>query len=266
MIDLSVTKDPDWIMHREHLWEAISNDLKEGLRKDNLEKVHQYFLTGDHSHLESFGVDADAGNFFWFPIQTPEAWDYLFQYVIKDKKYYEYFFYLSFENVSHRALNPDEELAMWDYFAGEKFNPVVTSRVPVGEAKEFVRLDIDKRNINSKFGLFFKNWAGGFVASNESKHIHRIHYWLDMLETVANEVFVEKGSDGDPSSKLGFSISLAFQRVCRPEYATQAPLSEESISIRKRFFAELRDKLDNLEMPPEMKAIWEKTKLEGINE
>lgn len=263
MIDLSVTKDPDWIKKREEMWVPISKMLSEDLRKNELDKVHHYFMTGTLRPGEAM---SDGAKFSWFPIQAPDAWDYLFQYVIKDPKEFQHRFYFSFEDISHRALNPDEELAMWDYFAGEKFSPVVTSRVPVGEAKEFVSLEIDKRNVNSKFGLFFKNWAGGFVVSNEPKHIHRIHYWLDMLETVANEVFVEKGSDGDPSSKLGFSISLAFQRVCRPEYATQAPLSEESISIRKQFFAELRDKLDNLEMPSEMKTIWESTKLKGIVE
>lgn len=263
MIDLSITKDPDWIKKREEIWKPISKMLGEDLRKKDLEKVHHYFMTGSLKEGEAL---TDAAVFGWFPIQTPAAWDYLFQHVIKDKKYYEYFFYFSFENLSHRALSQEEELAMWDYFAGEKFKPVVTSKVPVGEAKEFVSLDVDKDNVASKFGLFFKNWAGGFNASNEPKHVRRINYWIEMLETVANEVFVEKGSDGDPSSKLGFSISLAFQRICRPEYATQAPLSEASISIRKRFFAELRDKLDNLEMPPEMKAIWESTKLKGIVE
>lgn len=266
MIDLSITKDPDWIKHREKLWETVAKDLKEGLRKDNLEKVHRYFLTGDHSQLASFGIDAEAGNFTWFPIQTPAAWDYLFQYVIQDKKYYEHFFYLSFENLSVRALSTEEELAMWDYFAGEKFNPVVTSRVPVGEKKEFVSLTIDKRNINSKFGLFFKNWASGYNLTNEPKHIRRINYWLDMLGTIGDDVFLEKNSDGEPTSKLGFSVSLAFERVCRPEYATHVSLSPESIDVRRRFFAELRGKLDDLDMPPEMKAIWESTKLKGIIE
>lgn len=261
MIDLSITKDPDWIKKREEIWKPISKMLGEDLRKKDLEKVHHYFMTGSLREGETL---TDAAAFGWFPIQTPAAWDYLFQHVIKDKKYYEYFFYFSFENLSHRALSQEEELAMWDYFAGEKFKPVVTSKVPVGEAKEFVSLDVDKDNVASKFGLFFKNWAGGFNASNEPKHVRRINYWIEMLEAIGNEIFIEKDSHGDPSSDLGYALALAFKRVCRPEYATHAPLSEESISIRKRFFAELRDKLDNLEMPPEMKAIWESTKLKGI--
>ena len=263
MIDLSITKDPDWIKKREEIWKPISKMLGEDLRKKDLEKVHHYFMTGSLREGEAL---TDAAAFGWFPIQTPAAWDYLFQHVIKDKKYYEYFFYFSFENLSHRALSQEEELAMWDYFAGEKFKPVVTSKVPVGEAKEFVSLDVDKDNVASKFGLFFKNWAGGFNASNEPKHVRRINYWIEMLETIGNEIFIEKDRHGDPLSDSGFAIALAFKRVCRPEYATQAPLSEESISIRKQFFAELRDKLDNLEMPSEMKTIWESTKLKGIVE
>lgn len=263
MIDLSITKDPDWIKQREELWKPISSMLGENLREKDLEKVHNYFMTGSLRGGETL---TDAAAFGWFPIQTPTAWDYLLQYVIKDKKYYEHFFYFSFEDLSHRALNPEEELAMWDYFAGEKFNPVVTSRVPVGEKKEFVSLTVDKRNINSKFGLFFKNWASGYNLTNEPKHIRRINYWLDMLGTIGDDVFLEKNSDGEPTSKLGFSVSLAFERVCRPEYATHVSLSPESIDIRRRFFAELRGKLDDLDMPPEMKAIWESTKLKGIIE
>lgn len=138
MFDLSITKDPVWIKKREEQWKIVSKSLGENLRKKQLEVIHHYFLTGEIKEGES--ISSDGAKFSWFPIQTPESWDYLFEYVIKDPQEFEDKFYFQFEDLSERALTFDEELAMWDYFCGDRFNPIITSRIPIGKEKKLLRL------------------------------------------------------------------------------------------------------------------------------
>ena len=257
MIDLSITKDPDWIKHRENLWKVIAKDLKEGLRKKDLEKVHHYFMTGSLRDGETL---TDAAAFGWFPIQTPDAWDYLFQYVIKDKKYYEYFFYFSFADLSHRALNLDEELAMWDYFAGNAFQPIVTSRVPVGMEGNHVSFEVDKGEVAAVFWCFVDDWANGKKLNNNYKMNSRINYLLTMLNHINDEECLQKDNNGNPASRAVYAIRGIFRSVCCPQFGVKQELDADSLRIRQEFFSGFRLKLDETPMPSAMKQLWEETK------
>lgn len=258
MIDLSITKNKEWIKNREKLWQPISKDLKGNLRKDELEKVHHYFMTG---YLRPGEKITDTAAFGWFPLQCPDAWDYLFQYVVKDKKYFEYLFYYSFDDLSHRALNAEEELAMWDYFAGNIFNPIVTSKIPVGERGEIISVEVNKGIVASRFGLFFNTWATGQYQSAAPKLKERINYYLSMFDYLTDADFEEKDSDGDPASEVGGCIELGFRRICSPKFGQHRPLSTVELKIRQDFFTELRFKIDETPMPPAMKQLWEETKV-----
>jgi hypothetical protein len=88
--DLSITKNKDWIKKRELLWRPVSDALKENLRKKELDGVKHYFMTGEELPGHKMG---DGASFSWFPIQTPESWDYLFEHVIKNPKEFEDRFY-----------------------------------------------------------------------------------------------------------------------------------------------------------------------------
>jgi hypothetical protein len=258
VIDLSITQDPKWIKAREKLWKPISKHLSEDLRKEDLEKVHRYFMTGDRNELDSFGEFADGGAFCWHPIQTPESWDYLFQHVVKDEQQYAYWFYFSFCDLSNRALNAEQELAMWDYFAGDVFQPEVTSRVPVGKKGEKVSVKVDKGVVASHIGRFFNEWATGLYKGESPKYIHRINYYLSMLSDLTNVDFLEKRHDGKPASKVGACVTLAFIRILWPQYSKK--FTEQQVETREQFFAYLRNYLENMEMPAEMRVMWEKVK------
>ncbi len=109
MIDLSITKDPKWIKAREKLWKPIGKSLSEDLREEDLEKVRNYFMTGT---LRSGEQMSDGAKISWFPIQTPEAWDYLFQHVVKNEQEFIDRFYFSFCDLSNRALNAEQEFPL----------------------------------------------------------------------------------------------------------------------------------------------------------
>jgi len=95
VIDLSITQDAKWIKAREKLWKPIAKSMREDLRQDEIDKIHNYFMTGTVRVGEELSdVDlkflTDGAAFCWHPIQTPESWDYLFQHVVKDEQQYAY--------------------------------------------------------------------------------------------------------------------------------------------------------------------------------
>ncbi|MBK8186748.1 MAG: hypothetical protein IPK77_05575 [Cellvibrio sp.] len=264
MIDLSITRDPKWIKAREKLWKPISKYLKDGLRNDELEKVHKYFMMGDRKELDSFGVDADAAAFCWFPIQNPEAWDYLFQNVIKDQKYFEYFFYFSFEDLTHRALSAEQQLVMWDYFAGNVFQPVVTSRVPVGKKGELVNFNVDKGRITASFYCFIHDWASSKKDHSNYKMIHRINYLITLLPYMSDQEFEVKDNFGNLVSQAAFCLREIFIRVCFPHYKIKKKLDGEKLVIFETFILSLKEKLDSAEMPVAMRKLWEEIKADKL--
>lgn len=71
MIDLSITKDPKWIKAREKLWKPIGKRIAEDLRKDELEGVHHYFMTGQELPGHPMG---DGASISWFPILCNRQW------------------------------------------------------------------------------------------------------------------------------------------------------------------------------------------------
>jgi hypothetical protein len=263
VIDLSITKDPKWIKTREKLWKPIGKSMKENLRQDEIDKIHNYFMTGTVRVGEELS-DADlkfltdGAAFCWHPIQTPESWNYLFQHVVKDEQQYAYWFYFSFGDLTHRALSAEQQLAMWDYFAGDVFQPEVTSRVPVGKKGEKVSFKVDKALVASHICRFFYGWATGLYKGESPKHVHRINYYFSLLNTLTNEDFFEKAYDGFPVVKVGRYVFQAFLDICNPQYSKK--FTDQQIETRNQFFEFLYNHFENMEMPSEMRAVWEKAK------
>jgi hypothetical protein len=258
MIDLSITKDPEWIKQRELLWKPIGESFGEGLRKKDVEKIHHYFMTGILREGEEL---IDGAKFSWFPIQTPEAWDYIFEHIFDSKdaaKEFEQIFYFQFGDLSGRALNQEQELALWDYFAGDTFKPVVTSRVPVGKEKGIVSFNVRQGTIAAKFSLFMDKWVSGSCGV-KSKWSDRIKYFLTFLESVQNDSFLI--IDGKVGSKEGACVGYVFDTVANPTYGDdEHKLEDISLHIRQDFITHLRNSFDDLNMPQAMRALWEETK------
>lgn len=255
MIDLSITKDPEWIKQREEQWKIVSKSLKENLRKKQLEVIHHYFLTGEINEGES--ISSEGAKFSWFPVQTPESWDYLFEHVIKNSQEFEDKFYFQFGDLSERALTSNQELAMWDYFAGDTFKPVVTSRVPVGSEKKIVSLEVEIAKILSKFNLHLR-----FVISGQEeiqdKWIIKINYLLSLLRGFKDEsCFHVRDSEDELVSYAAYCVGAIFKRVCSPKFDIK-----DKVKLKKgeEFISFLFDKFEDLDMPPAMSNLWKETK------
>lgn len=263
MIDLSITKDPEWIKRREELWKPVGESLSEGLRKKEVEKVHHYFMTGRLREGEEM---SDGAKFYWFPIQAPEAWDYIFEHLFDTKNAsseFEGIFYFQFGDMSGRALDENQELAMWDYFAGEEFQSTITSRVPVGKSANKISLNVDIGNIAAEFKLFMDRWNSG-SCDDEPKWKKRINYFISFVKSLPDTSFIRR-EDGKPSTREGRCVKMVFNAVCNPVYGDDDHiLNGEKLEIRKDFTNYLFNVFNHMDMPSNMKSIWEEAKKSKI--
>lgn len=256
MIDLSITKDPEWIKSREVVWSSLEEDFKEGLRKKELQELKTYFFSGVFPGQRDF---ADRAYFKWFPLQTPEGWDYVFEYLVKHEKVFEDSFYAALGDLTGSGLFPEQELAMWDYFAGEEFQPIVTSRVPVGKSANKVSLNVDIGNIAAEFKLFMDRWNSG-SCEDEPKWKKRINYFISFVTSLPDTSFIRR-EDGKPSTREGRCIKMVFNAVCNPAYGDgDHMLDGEKLEARKNFTNYLFGVFDYMDMPPNMKSVWEEAK------
>lgn len=256
MLDLSITKNPVWTKTREELWKPIGKSLSEGLTKKELEKIHHYFMTGTLREGEEI---SDGAKFYWFPIQNPEAWNYIFEHLFNSKKAeaeFEKIFYFQFGEMAGRALGEEQELAMWDYFAGEKFQSIITSRVPIGKQKEIVSFRVDYGNVAAEFTLFMDRWNSG-SCDKESKWKKRINYFLTFVESMSNESFVFR-DDGKISTREGRCIKRVFDAVCHPIYGDEEHvLLGDELEFRAEFVGHLRETFNSMRMPSNMRLVWD---------
>ena len=259
MIDLSITNDPEWIKQRESLWKPIGADFKKDFRKKEVDKIHRYFMTGTLLEGERL---SDGAKFSWFPLQTPEAWDYVLEYLfcsqdvereLKNK------FHFQFGDLSQRAMSFGEELALWDYFAGDTFQPIFKSRVPVGPEKKIISFEVDHENVVSHFNLGMDGWFGGEYSSLP-KWVQRFNYFLTMLPHMKSLEFVRLTNSGRLEIRVEALVSKIFKYIVTPPYGKYLPLSDEALEVRHEFAKDAVLKLDAVNMPPAMKKHWEDTK------
>ena len=252
MIDLSVTRDPEWIKKREELWKPIGESLSEGLKKKEVDKVHHYFMTGTLRDNEEI---SDGAKFYWFPIQTPEAWNYIFENLFESndpEKEYKEILYFQIGELSHRAIDIQQELLMWDYFLGDKFVPTIMSKVPIGKERKVVSLQLDKNILGSKLGGYINSWLKGSYG-DFPKWISRADYYFSFIESLDDEHF-ELNENGEPSSAAGYFVKRLFSHISN--YNPKSSLSGVALKNRFEFLDTAREKIKVMNMPPKMKILW----------
>ena len=142
-IDLSFTKDPDWIENRTLIWKPIEKNLSTDFSDKEILDVAQYFYTGNPG--DSYLLD-DSGKFEYFPLQGRDAWDYILSNIVRKSSVFEDLVKGTLQDRSNEKLFPHMapyELERWDYFFGDEFEPVLKSRVPVGENQEVSEVELD---------------------------------------------------------------------------------------------------------------------------
>ncbi len=260
MIDLSVMRDPVWIEHRKALWQEQEVEFKQYLRKKDLKEIEDYFMSAILAENDTLG---DAAKFAWFPIQNTDGWNYLFENIIEGPQFFEEQFYFQFNDLSKRALTLEQELEMWDYFAGKEFQPGVTSKVPVGKEKELVKIVVNKESLVSAFNVVFK----GFTSTKdirEQKWIRRLDYFTSMLPYIEEANFERKRNIGDFPTRTGRLIGSLFKFLFKPKFGKELGVTQEWIENHLVYLQELIEIIDQVDMQPSMRKVWEDSKSKGL--
>ena len=134
MIDLSITKDPEWRKEREQQWSKLAKDYKADYSKEEVEVFRRYFFNGEVTEHGNAYV-TDSASIYLSPIRTPEAWEYALQHII-DKSLPTLlsgmFITLCQDSYRKAGWSYEEQCTFFDWLLGETFTSELKTKVPVG--------------------------------------------------------------------------------------------------------------------------------------
>ena len=256
-IDLAFTKDSDWKSEREALWEPRGKDLKDSFRKKEIESIKQYFMTGVVSPDYQL---SDNAMFGYFPVQSAEGWDFVLSRHAKDKSAFLDAFMYSFQDRENVAFMAPYELAKWDYFLGDVFEPTITSRVPIGSEGELVAIELEPhdifcRIISGIFGFLDRGSNG-----DNPKYIQRIEYFWSLWPYIVDESFTNTDRNSDQASTV-YQVNRILKHVVK--YKPKKKFDDPN-KLRPEFLALLEKQLDSMydQLCPKLQQLWDETKAE----
>jgi len=255
-IDLGFTKDPEWIKQREVLWELWREEIKSLSDKKELDEYRHYFMTGELLPATDM---SDEGLFNSFPLQKEDGWNYVLQHLANNPEDYKRLFTETLQDRSDHKLFPHRasyELARWDYFLGETFEPTITSRVPI--VGEKVTLELDPHDVFCRIiveiVVFVERGAGG----NSPKWLQRFDYFLSLFPLLSDECFIDKGRRSK-STKSIVLLNYLLPHIIKfqPEVEFDDPSQ-----TRPKFLKMIEEKLDELfpQLCPKLQVLWNETK------
>jgi len=251
-IDLGFTKDPEWIKQREVLWEPRGKDLKSNFSKKEIADIKQYFMTG----IVGNTYQEDAGKLGYFPVQSPEGWDFVLENMIGEPEFFRSSINQTFQDRSDVLFMAPYELAKWDYFLGETFEPTITSRVPI--AGEKVVLELDPHDVFYRIGVRIWEYVEDGFYSDDSKWLQRINYFWSLWPHISDDAFSSEQSNELMTDAVKIINYLLPHIVEFKPYA----VFDDPNQTRPKFLKMMEEKLDELypQLCPKLQALWDETK------
>ena len=145
MIDLSITKDPEWRKQREQQWLNLEKDYKEDYTEKEVEVFRRYFFDGEVT-VHGNAYVTDSASIYLIPIRTPEAWEYALQHVIEKESstlLSGLFVMLCQDSYGKAGWSYEEQCEFFDWLLGKSFTPELKSKVPVGRNKVWLTHKLD---------------------------------------------------------------------------------------------------------------------------
>jgi hypothetical protein len=254
-IDLSFTKDPEWMEQREVLWELWREEIKSLSNKKELDEYRHYFMTGEA--LPNVDM-SDEALFNSFPLQKTDGWDYVLQHLAKNRDDFKRLFTETLQDRSSHKLFPHRapyELARWDYFLGETFVPTIISRVPI--ASEKVTLELDPYDVFCRIAPSFTGFLQKGSGGDWPKWIQRADYFWSLWPLITNACFSAE-EDSKMADSVYFATKLMEQIIklkIRKEY-------DDPNQTRPKFLKMMEAKLDELypQLCPKLQLLWDQAK------
>lgn len=256
-IDLSFTKDPEWMAKREKLWKPIGKSLREDFKKSKVEEIKYYFMTGDFLNGQYLTGNACV---LWFPLATNEGWDYVFENNVFKPEVFEYNFYHSLNNQDGVFLTDEEELAFWDYFHPREYQPEITSRVPIGREKEFVTIKVNPHKIASCMAINCFSFLTESWWKKNPKFYKRIEYFYSTLPHLEweKEDYFKMAPESMSIRKFTVLAEYLFDlNIVKNKYPEDEAGGLSRMEFRDMLIARIEG-MDNL--PQKLKDVWHEVK------
>lgn len=258
MIDLSFTKDEEWITERKKIWNKWSPRLEKTLTPQQLSVVEKYFMTGQESAEYKL---SDGALLDYFPLQTAEGWDYVFEnYIVKESEYRD-FLNESLQDRSDIELFPHKvssELERWDYFFGEEFEPVIKSRVPVGREQKVIELELDPFDIFRRIAPGITGFLEKGLSGDWPKWVERQDYFWSLWQYVDDNCFDEE----DDYTTRG-DVAHYCRRLMNSVVSIDKDEDYEDLcGTRSKFISMMEKKIDSMyeALCPKLRKLWDEVK------
>lgn len=244
--DLSFTQNPEWIAERETHWKPIEEFLKENNRKKTIEQLRKLFFTGEIENAEDI---REGFAVLYYPLQTAEAWDYLFQDArILPKCYKEFFKDSLMGSYADRFFwDKEARLRFFDYFHPATYQPVIKSRVPIGREQKVVEIEVDVYDL---FGLMSAKFSQFVNYGNSTVMTQRLEYFFSTLDHV--------GDLDDANNRQKSKVSRIISRLLESHFRYEPEADLGEALEQKAFLTRFYNHIANNPVHPSIKAIWQK--------
>jgi hypothetical protein len=255
-IDLSFTQNIEWIKERELHWKSIGKGLKGDFKKQEIADIKKFFMSGEEG--ASYQM-SDGAFFVYYPLQSPEGWDYILRSKVKDQSEFRHLFNETLQDRSSVEFFPymaPYELARWDYFLGETFEPTITSRVPI--AGEKVTLELDPYDVFYRIGVRIWEYVEDGFYNGDSKWLQRINYFWSLWPHVSDDAFSSEQSNESMTDAIKIINYLLPHIVEFKPYT----VFDDPNQTRPKFLKMMEEKLDELypQLCPKLQVLWNQTK------
>lgn len=263
MLDLSFTKDPEWRRLREGQWKKKEAFLRDEFTKKELEVYRRYFMDGELTTYKDFSVN-DVFKILYFPLKTPEAWEYLTQNVLEgrtnpqDPEGYNGFINAMVSTVSQRmddsSWTHEEQCTLFTWLLGDTFERELTTKVPVGprQLRPTHVLKPTRVFMSAISPVYF--WLKDADSEYKPVWISKLDYLMSLISLVDERVFDVDLHDRSVRTKDGKVIvdtQRKLQHILRwmkeyvPDEEPKGP-----IESHQRFLADFKQRLEVLEPKP----------------
>jgi len=159
MIDLSFTKDPQWIEERQKKWDLIKEDYCDGLSKKQREQVYQYFMFGTPPKKISDFYFTEY--FTLFPLQTIEAHRFIAANYFAPNEWTERewgSFINSVLLTESEEVGKQEKLVHFTHYFGNVYEAGRKFPFLIGQEDQFRPFDLDPRVLFRKLNNQLNSW------------------------------------------------------------------------------------------------------------
>ena len=244
--DLSFTQNPQWISEREEHWKPIEDFLKENNRKKVVDQLKNIFFTGVIVNPEDI---KEGFAILYYPLQTAEAWDYLFQDTrLAPKCFKDYMSAPLMGSYNDKFFwEAGARLRFFDYFHPATYQPVIKSRVPIGREQKVVEIELD---VYELFGSMCSKLSQFVNDGNPTILTQRLEYFFSTLDNI--------GDLEHPDGRKRSKISRIIYRLLQSYFIYEPEIKAGDVLEQKAFLTRFYNHIANNPVHPSIKAIWQK--------